>query len=271
MMDYALQRGFEVRMFTSGIMSEAKRDAIAAVWAKHADRKVHFIVNLNHPSETPAAQQTAQAAFLERAAERASLSFNIYREDFDLTFAFEAIAKHGLTRRIRLGLAHPIAAADDDNQYVGPAGYRHVADRLASFAADFERERVTPGFDCGFPICMFRDAELGAFVKLGATFHWMCGPIVDIGPDLDLWPCFPLSHLRGKSLYEFDSLTEIITMLADDVRQRRGERIGIFNECQECSLRERRLCNGGCQTYVLREASKPEVHSAARRPARPAP
>jgi cyclic pyranopterin phosphate synthase len=264
LMDYALQRGFDLRVFTSGITSESTRARIGEVCARVPTERVHFIVNVNHPSDTPAAQGRSQRAFLEQMGSRASLSFNIYRSDFDLDFAFEYIATYDLARTLRLGLAHPIAAASEGNAFVPPARYHEIATQLMRWVPAFDRNFVAPGFDCGFPLCMFDDAQLGALTRLNSSFHWTCGPVVDIGPDLELWPCFPLSHLRGKTLYDFESMNEILDYFGSEVRARRKGNTGVFVECDECPHRERGMCGGGCLTFAITEEPLEGDHSARR-------
>lgn len=266
MMDYALQRGFDVRVFTSGVMSSRVRDKLAEVWTRHEKaRSVHFIVNANEPGQTPDGERHSQLAFLALAGPRASLSFNIYRADFDLAFAFEYVARFDLKPVVRLGLAHPIAQAAEENQYVGPERYRDVADRLATFFPMFDVNKVAPSLDCGFPACMFTDAQLGQLLKLRTHFNWTCGPVVDIGPDLQVWPCFPLSHLRGKTLYDFDSLPQLVDHLASEVRGRTRGNTGIYVECDDCALRARQMCSGGCVTYMLPEGARAQVSAGPRR------
>ncbi len=255
MMDYAMMRGFDFRMFTSGILPAATRERIQEVRLRHekAGRKVTFIVNVNHPDDTPEAQRRIQDEFLAMGGAQASISFNVYRTDFDLDFAFDLIERHGLMPNLRLGLTHPIAKGGEGNVFVPPHDYPAVSARLEKWFPRFAKGRVIPGFDCGFPICMFTDAQLGALTRLQATFHWTCGPIVDIGPDLELWPCFPLSHIRGKTLYDFDSLDEVMKYFVDEVKRQRPEGRGIYPECDGCEHRQRGLCSGGCAAYALGE------------------
>jgi cyclic pyranopterin phosphate synthase len=260
MMDYALQRGFDVRMFTSGVMGSRKREALQAVWDRYPERSVHFIVNVNHPEETPAGELKSQRAFLEAIGTRGSLSFNIYRPDFDLGFTFDYIAKYRLQPNLRMGLAHRIASTTETNAFVAPNAYRDVTKTLVRFFARFDGAKVVPGFDCGFPMCMFTDEQLGQLMKLRATFNWTCGPVIDIGPDLDIWPCFPLSHVRGKTLYDFDTIPQILEYLATEVRGRKKGNGGIYPECEACNLREKVLCSGGCVSYCMQEDANDEGH-----------
>lgn len=258
MAEYALQRGFDVRMFTSGVVNKEKREAIKAVWEAHPDRSYHFIVNVNEPDKTEPAELKSQLAFLELAGPRACLSFNIYRPDFNLDFAFEYIARYDLQKNIRLGLAHRIATASRTNAYVDPSQYKAVAARLEHYAPMFDACKVSPGFDCGFPMCMFTDAQLGRLTRLKGTFNWTCGPIPDIGPDLSLWPCFPLSHIRSKTLFDFENLAQMHEYFSKEVRERKGGTSGVYVECDDCTLRDRGQCSGGCVSYCLPEVAPDE-------------
>jgi radical SAM protein with 4Fe4S-binding SPASM domain len=266
MADYAMQRGFDVRVFTSGIMSDRQRERLAAVWNKHDKdvprHTINFIVNLNHPSETSEAQAKSQAAFMALAGKRASISFNIHRPDFDLNFAFDAIEQHKLEPTIRLGLTHPIAGAGRQAAFLHPKNYRAVAASLERVFPRFQAGAVIPGFDCGFPPCMFTDEQLGKLVKLRARFTWTCGPVIDIGPDLELWPCFPLTEVRGKSLYDFDSIRAIQEYFHKEVRGQRLRK-GAYPECAGCTHLERQMCSGGCQSYAVNEVPIEEGSTGA--------
>jgi hypothetical protein len=105
--------------------------------------------------------------------------------------------------------------------------------------------KTIPGFDCGFPICAFTDAALGAFVKSSATFHWRCAPVVDIGPDLSVWPCFPLSRYNRQSLVDFDSMDQLVQRFTDLVRTETRGVVGMYDACDDCEHLECR-CTGGC-------------------------
>jgi radical SAM protein with 4Fe4S-binding SPASM domain len=117
------------------------------------------------------------------------------------------------------------------------------------------RNRVAVGLDCGFPFCMFSAEQVGRLVAARATFHWMCGPIVDIGPDLSVWPCFPLSHLRQRTLYEFPRLAELIDWMKQQIGTERAGCEGIYLECDDCHFRGNQLCGGGCVSYSLLRAN----------------
>jgi radical SAM protein with 4Fe4S-binding SPASM domain len=251
MVDYALRRNFEVRMFTSGVMPNSVRERLGKLISRlRPECKLHFIVNVNHPRYTPESQRHAQEAFLSLAGPRASISFNIFEPNFELDFAFDLIQRFDLHQNIRLGLTHPIAGGQK-NTHLGPPAYADVASALDSHVDQFIRNRVSIGLDCGFPFCMFTAEQLGRLVSVRATFHWMCGPVVDIGPDLAIWPCFPLSHLRRKTLYDFARLNDIVDWMKQQIHSERAGCQGIYLECDDCHFRSTQMCGGGCVAYSL--------------------
>jgi radical SAM protein with 4Fe4S-binding SPASM domain len=127
-----------------------------------------------------------------------------------------------------------------------------MAATLLSYAPQFERMRVSPGFDCGFPLCVFTDEQLGLLYKLNnGRLSFGCGPAVDIGPDLSVWSCFPLSQYHKKSLYDFNNLKEIGEHYRSLHAKIRVEAGGIYQRCDSCRYRESELCMGGCLAHIL--------------------
>ena len=249
---YLLERGFDINVFTSGIMSNAKLDEAVALFRNVRAPRLAFICNMNDPGQTHSslAEEESVRRFLGAFGEMVVPGFNIYRTDFDLTFLFHAINEFGLQRGIRLGIAHPIPGVK--NLFISLADMDAVIARLFSFAPMFESLRVKPGLDRGFPMCRFSAEQLGwLYRNTGARSNFGCGPVADIGPDLSVWPCFPLSSFQKKSLFEFNSLREIMDAYADLHKKIHVEVGGIFVECDACRFREDQLCMGGCVAHAL--------------------
>ncbi len=249
---YLLERGFDVTVFTSGIMSRAKLDEAVALFRNVSAPHLGFTVNLNDPHKTPTseAELESQRRFLGAFGEMICPGFNIYMLDFDLRFIFEAINEFGLQRTVRLGVAHPIPGVR--NMFIPIDAMDVIVQRLFSFVPMFESLRVKPGFDCGFPMCRFSEEQLGwMYQHTGGKYNFGCGPVIDIGPDLSVWPCFPLSSYQKKSLLEFNSLREILDAYAELHKKIHVEVGGIFPECDECRHREDQTCMGGCVAHSL--------------------
>lgn len=246
---YLLERGFNVTVFTNGIVSPLRLDEFERHLVNVNVDRLTFVCNLNDPVQTAAPLQEKKAIdrFLSIMGPWASAGFNIYRLDFTLDFVFEKINRFGMKRHLRLGMAHPVPGKN--NGFIRPEDMRQAIERLYSYRLLFDTFRVNPGLDCGFPACKFTDEQLGWLSRFRGLDNFGCGPAVDIGPDMSVYFCFPLSNYKRKSLFEFDSigqLDEHFSRLRDELK---SEVPGIFHHCDGCRHQEEGLCSGGglCQ------------------------
>jgi radical SAM protein with 4Fe4S-binding SPASM domain len=247
---YLVKRNIHVNIFTSGIASENKLDEMISHLYPLSPEWLSFVVNLNHPDISPASQQKRVDKFLTAFGHYSSISFNIYDINFDLKFVFDAILQYGLKRTIRFGLAQPIPG--EKNNCIPKNRLPEMIEKLMSYEPIFDRLQIHVGFDCGMPMCLFDDRQIGALYKMSqGRVHFGCGPAVDIGVDMSVWPCFPLSRFHRKKVSDFNTLTEIRNYYTDLHRKTRGEMGGIYKECDECKYRKQNMCLGGCLAYVL--------------------
>ena len=254
---YFLARAFEVTVFTSGILSDARLGEIKTYLGDAPPNRLTYVCNVNDPLQTPDTDGADEqlGRFLAIAGRRAMLGFNIYRDDFSLGFAFDLIERHDLKRAMRLGIAHPTAGGANaflPVDRIGPA----IA-RLASFKAEFERLAIAPSLDCGFPLCRFSDADLGWLVRLGGRPSFICRPAIDVTPDMQVYACFPLATHGRASLFAFNTLQEVTAHFTAEHARIRADRPGIFDECASCQSRSQGVCAGGasCQITFMAEAA----------------
>ena len=174
----------------------------------------------------------------------------MYKLNFDYSYALNTINKYGLQRHIRLGLAHPIPGKK--NMCIKPEDLRKMAEELMTYLPTFEAFDIHVGFDCGMPMCIFSDEELGKLFKhtLGNT-NFRCGAAIDVGPDLNVWACFPLSNYNKHSLLDFQNHEELCRCFADFHNAVRIEVGGIFEKCDNCEYRQKGICSGGCLSHGL--------------------
>lgn len=246
---YLLERGFRLTVFTCGIMSESRFDEIKSHLTKIPLERLTIVCNINHPEQTPSTSEEEKRAhrFLTLMGPWTMPGFNIYRLDFKLDFIFDLVNRYGMRRELRLGIAHPVPGLN--NIYIPPEQITEVLNRLYSYRYLFDRSRVKPGLDCGFPLCSFSNEQLGWLYRLKDHNDFGCGPALDITPDMSVYSCFPLSRFQRKSLFDFNSIKEVVEFYRKLHNSIRAEMAGIFEKCDGCVHREEGRCAGGgvCQ------------------------
>lgn len=246
---YALRRMQNVTIFTSGVMTSATVAGLRELTADPAaSGRLLFVCNVNEADITPPQQWIRTAEFLEAFGPMVAQGFNIYRLDFNLDLLIENIPRYDLKRSIRLGLAHPIHGAA--TECLDTTQYREAVARLAAFVPKLQTFKIQLMFDCGFALCDFRDEFLGQLMKMNASLQWKCAPVVDIGPDLAVWPCFPLSAYNKQRLTDFDSMSQIINHFTTLLRNETAGIPGMYDECDACEYQQER-CTGGCLVHRL--------------------
>jgi MoaA/NifB/PqqE/SkfB family radical SAM enzyme len=247
---YLLDRGFDLTLFSNGLLRPATLNDFDRYLTNVLPDRFNIVCNLNDPVQTPqtSSDEAQLRDFLLLMGSWTTPGFNIYRPDFTLDFLFDHIQDYGMKRHLRLGIAHPIPGRK--SSFVRPQDMRHVVERLFTYRQLFETYRITLGFDCGFTVCSFSDQELGWLRRFSCRGNFHCSPAVDISPDMSLYHCFPLSNYRRRSLFEFDSLSEITTHFGRIRDEIKSELSGVFVECDGCRHRHDDVCNGGglCHT-----------------------
>ena len=249
---YLLERGFNARVFTSGILCDGLQEELYEILQEVSPERVSFVCNLNDPAHSSKAETGRVEEFLKTFGNRVTPGFNIWRADFSLDFLIHYINAYGLQRSLRIGIAHPTVGKY--NQFIPSSNLAQVITRLISYFPKFERFRIHPGLDCGFPLCKFSEQDIGKLYCLnGGDFRFGCAPAIDIGSDMSVWACFPLSSFRKRSVYEFDHLDQVYAYYSDCFRDVRAEVGGIFEECDHCLHRESGRCAGGCLAHSLNQ------------------
>jgi len=247
---YLRERKFRTNVFTSGVMSNKMFEDAVREFGPISPQQLSFVVNVNDPTKTSFSELETVKRFLRAFGHFSSLSFNIYRVDFDMDFLIQYINEFGLKRHLRLGLAHPIPG--EKNVHIKPGNLRAMAERLMSFLPKMNANKISYGFDCGMPMCLFTNEEMGQLYKnSNGKLKFSCGPAVDVGPDMSVWTCFPLSNYKKTTLFDFDNVQQIRRHYMQIIEAGRKEVHGIFEECDECSYRGEQLCSGGCFAHTV--------------------
>jgi len=241
----ALNRDFKIIIFTNGLWPEQIRD----FFDKNTDGRVAFVFNINEPFQQQKWENERQKDCLKIAGNRAMIGFNIFQEQFNLLFCKELINGFSLKREIRLGLANPVVR--ENNVFLSNDSLKQTGRRLCHQLRDLEADDILGVFDCGFPLCMFDESDLGS---LGITttkgFTSICQVIIDVDADLNAWPCFPLSKFLNVNLRNFKSIQEIFSYYSEKLAPLRS--IGSMDECITCKFKRRGQCASGCLGRTIR-------------------
>jgi len=195
MIAYLLDRGFDLRVFTSGLLSDRLLSDAETVLQGVPLERCSFVCNLNDPVQTRHGWAIgARARFLRTFGSRTAAGFNIYRPDFDLRFLFELILEYGLARTIRFGLAilfwrrQCVPALDAIDRTI---------DQLFTFRPWFERLRIKPGFDCGFRSADSRMSASGGSAGRPPTSSTLDATGRGHRPRHTVWSCFRYRRTIG--------------------------------------------------------------------------
>ena len=248
LVNIGLERNFEITIFTNGMWSSQ----VLNYFRKGIDPKVGFVFNLNEPGQRTKNEDTLQSKSLEIVGNHGKSGFNIYRKDFDLLFLGDIIEKYALKKSIRLGLACPITSTR--NKYIKNEDLKIAGTRLVEQLRQLEKRNILGTFDCGFPLCMFSENELGSIALTTEGFISLCSPIIDVSMDLSAWPCFPLSEILNVRLLDFKSKDELRKYYREKFKPLR--QFGSQEECLGCKYLERIQCSGGCLARGLAEWAK---------------
>jgi MoaA/NifB/PqqE/SkfB family radical SAM enzyme len=236
-------RGFPIKIFTNGTTARLRSVPDSAC---HEDLSI--ILNLNAPDSYDRVAWNEIEENTRHFGARMSLSFNIWTPDFTWEHLRQVILRGGLARRIRVGLTQPIHGLG--NSYLAEEAVPGACARLVEMAVDLARDGISLGLDCGFRGCAFTKRQRGILIECGAQPHFDCSPVLDIGPNLTVWRCFPFSATSGVPLVDFRSLAEV----SDHFDRLWADAMALGNtpNCAGCP-HFGRVCRGGCLSRTVNQ------------------
>ncbi|MFB0564751.1 MAG: radical SAM protein [Candidatus Aminicenantaceae bacterium] len=239
---YVFSRGYEFKVFTNATIPQL-RQALSDI-PKDGNK---IIVNLNPPVTYTKNELVEIEANCRALGEKINLSFNIYTGKFSWDFLRDAIEEWNLGRMIRIGIAQPIQSVT--NVFLREEEMSITSRRIVSMVEDLVKDGIAVGFDCGFQLCMFSEEERGILAECGTEFQFECRPVLDIGKDLVVWRCFPLSTFEGVKLKDFNSISELRQYFEREWSEEQSR--GNKPECRDCIYLKNGTCKGGCLSRTL--------------------
>jgi MoaA/NifB/PqqE/SkfB family radical SAM enzyme len=244
MIDRSLDSGFSITVFTNALWPRSVQEFFEK---NTKTEKVNFIININEPEMQTSRENALQAESMRIAGNRATIGFNIYREEFNLRFIPELINTYSLKNNVRLGLASPIFGGT--NSHVHTSRLSRVGKSLVNQLQELEQQDILCSFDCGIPLCMFDEDDIGKVFLSTSSWASLCGSGPDVGPDLSVWSCLPLSGLFNVSLSDFENEETLVAHFSEKLAPFR--KFGCFDKCATCKYLRRKQCCGGCLARTL--------------------
>ena len=244
----ALTRDFHVHVFTNGIMSKEKADFLSGI----PDEKLSVLVNVAHGEIDTENHRKRKKYALERLGIKAQVGITVTSPEFEYQYLIDMIKEFGLRKHVRVGIAQPIVGCG--NTYLEPRQYREAGRGIMKMARSCIAEEILIGFDCGMTLCMFDEEEIGFLMKNTEGFVMRCDPIIDVGTDLDVWNCFPLSNVLVSHLDRFETRGKANKTYQKVIAPYRV--LGCMPACFSCKHLKRKQCTGGCLAHAMNSLNK---------------
>ena len=224
------------RLFTNGIFSHTLIKSLD-------ETIVNYIVNYNPldqytPKEKKLLLQNLK--ILKRLNKKIALSYTINEKNLDYTFILKAAKAFNAS--IRFDFSHP--SSDKSNIFFTIQKDKEIAPIVVKFIKEAVKQGIDLGMDCCVPLCIFKKEDLKFIRAHVKHMIGVCGPAMDINPDLSMYNCLAY-NLKIKNVLEFSSLKEIEEYFLKRTRKLRWE-VPTLPECRNCEYWLTKQCQGGC-------------------------
>ena len=238
MVHTACERGFNVHLFSNGLMPEEVIDFLAEM----DDSQLSVLLNTIHLLEDNVQGILRQQKTMERLGRKLMVGVNIYSCRQDLEYLLEYVNQFDLVRSIRIGIAHPLLSRN--NTFLHSKFYHDVGLKIYEFFLRCQGDNVGIGLDCGFVPCMFSDNHSAEIESLFRDSGRCCNPNIDLMPDGSFISCYPLSNYAKISLSSTITAQDVVSGFNEILKPYKA--VGIYPYCKTCEYFKRSLCNGGC-------------------------
>jgi len=238
-----VSRGLGLVLFSGGLMPESALATLESL----PEGAASVLVNAAAPLPGRPLEPARLEDVCRRLGARVMLGVTIDSPAIRLEPLLDAIERYGLHRRVRLGLAQPVAGAA--NAYLHPRHYPEVGRRVGGFAALARRRGVGLEFDCGWVPCMFPEGVLADLGPAAGSIGSRCSPVLDLLPDGRFISCYPLACLGSLALQ-----ADLDAGRARAYFQSRRDGAGpclLSADCDGCGWMSSGACGGGCLSAAL--------------------
>ena len=243
MLTYLTARGFSTSVVTNAIIPASLADAIAQARFPNVKFAVNSTSYFDHGLDT---RHTIDY-FLRTMPGSIGLSYTITQRDvlqknmgpiLDRLFL---ITRFGLSPHLEFQIAVP---SHENSDFVPFDQYGAVVELLQRWTHVLQTNGVSVGLDCHClpPCCVPPGAQLPFAIRSSCRDF-----VVDIGPNLDVWPCFPWSAETVR-LEQFQTLAETQAFF---LQRAATEPFLYEGDCAGCPERLSKACDGGCRGFQI--------------------
>jgi cyclic pyranopterin phosphate synthase len=215
--------------------------------------KLSFLCNVSPQAKDTDEQRNQVHYMLKTFNQRVQIGVTLTGPSLEYQYLIDYIEKYDLIRRIRIGIAQPIVGPTR-NSHLPTKLYRETGKFIVSMAKQCVKKDILLGFDCGLTLCMFDEEEIGILTKSADGYRGLCDPIIDVGPELDIWHCFPLAETLNANLEQFQTRKEILHYYKKITAP--YKQLGCMNKCINCIYKKRQQCTGGCLAHAMNSLNK---------------
>ena len=237
-LEYLRNRKLSADVFTTGAVSPSLVDRIA----RARFPGLHFGVNSTSYFDYSPRKRASVDYFFRNIGYPTGISYAISERDVTAGDLFPVLYRVAMIKRfsLRPNLTLQIAAPACENRcYIPFHRYSEVVDLLGKWIPILEANGITYYVDChAIPLC-FRP---GSPCK-GYPFDSRCRDFpLDVGLDLAVMPCFPLSG-HAVALGGFRNFNDVRSHFEEQIR---NIPLSYPEGCSGCGERVNRACGGGC-------------------------
>lgn len=237
---------FSVTIFSNGVIDKKKVDFL-----KGKNNLNEILLNIREPKEYSNNDWKRIEYTLSKLNNKVTLSFRIYKIDFNPTFLFGLIDEYKLDRLINWAIACPSLISN--NIYLGLEEHERAVERMVEFSQISRKRKINWYSDSGFIFCAFSNGKLE---KLRRNVNFIpetnCYPPVEVAPDLRVFRCFGLAPKSKPSLKltDFKNLVEVEEYFF--MKSLPFKRIGGMDKCFACEHLISQKCGGGCMVHIIK-------------------
>lgn len=205
--NYTLSRNFNVHIFTNGLFSSKIGDFLA-----EKGQEIKYSFNINPPDTYSKKHWETITANLQKitAFRNSVLGVVIWQKDFNLNYVLDLVG-NCFFKDLVLRLANPIIGKE--NIFIPKDRYSVLVSNLVKEIKKFEGRKIPIDFGCGLSKKMFSKEQLQVLKERRVVGRgWGCDGNTgrfDIGIDLSVFRCFPLSNWKKKKLADFRNVKEV--------------------------------------------------------------